>query len=70
MVSGLICPGFSRTRPLKMYCSRPLSGVVEAMCGSSLPASADPMPITSVLLSASATPVKQSRARPEGYAEN
>jgi hypothetical protein len=31
---------------LNIHDNRPLSGVVEAMCGSSFPASAEPMPTT------------------------
>ena len=62
-VSGLIWPGFRRTRPLKIYCSRPLSGVVEAMCGSSLPASAEPMPMTRVFFCAAASPAESMAAK-------
>src|SRR5689334_22031917 len=52
MVSGLMVPGFRRTSPLNIQLSRPLSGVDDAICGSSLPASAEPMPTTSVFFCA------------------
>src|SRR6266704_1201922 len=54
MNSGLILPGRTRTRPLNIQLKRPLSGVVEAMCGSSLPASAEPMPTTRLFFCAKA----------------
>jgi hypothetical protein len=54
MNSGLILPGRTRTRPLNIQLSRPLSGVVEAICGSSLPASAEPMPTTRLFFCAKA----------------
>src|SRR5438128_11782269 len=54
MNSGLILPGRTRTRPLNIQLSRPLSGVVEAMCGSSLPASAEPMPTARLFFCAKA----------------
>ena len=62
MNSGLIVPGFSRTRPLNIQLSKPLSGVVEAMCGSSLPASAEPMPTTSDFFCANASGAVTSAA--------
>jgi len=52
--SGLALPGWMRTSPLNIQCSSPLSGVVVATCGSSLPASALAMPTFSVVCSACA----------------
>src|SRR4051812_35583640 len=54
MNSGLIRPGRTRTRPLNIHESTPLSGVVEAICGSSLPASAEPIPTTRLFFCAKA----------------
>ena len=49
MKAGLACPGWIRTSPLNIQCSSPLSGVVVATCGSSLPASADAIPMFKVV---------------------
>src|SRR5262249_10849905 len=62
MNSGLIFPGRIRTSPLNIQLSSPLSGVVEAMCGSSLPASADPMPTTRLFFCAKAGGANNSAA--------
>jgi hypothetical protein len=49
MNSGLISPGFSRTRPLKICCRKALPGVAEFMCGSSTPTSEEASPTLSVV---------------------
>src|SRR3546814_20747084 len=49
-----------RTRPLYIQCSTPLSGVVVARCGSSLPESAVAMPTFSVVPAACAVPITAS----------
>src|SRR3546814_14131766 len=62
MAAGVAWPGLMRTRPLYIQCSTPLSGVVVARCGSSLPASAVAMPTFSVVPAACAVPIPASIA--------